>query len=421
LPFVLLLLDYWPLGRFARVQTSDAVELPSAGAWSHHLRTVLRLSLEKLPLFVLSAAASIAAFKAQDQLGAIAPLEGLDRSMRVDLALVSYAAYVWKMFWPTNLAVLYTLQHGWPFALVLLDGVFLAGVTCLAVRWRRSRPYLIVGWLWFLGVLVPMIGLVHVGAQWIADRYTYMSYIGLFIMLAWGGAAAARRLRLPRGVLLTLALAAILSLVPVTQRQLGYWENSVTLFTRSVGVTPDDWVVHHHLALALAGERRFAEADAQAATAQQLAPGQPLPTLTRGNIALNMGETARAARLFREVIAVKPYDLEARRKLAWTYATSDDPDLRSGRLALEHARILREKSPETDSIQFDVLAAAYAENGQFDEAVKTARRALNLARIAGEDTRPIQMRLALYQNQQPYHASPAPERSGRLAAWKGRP
>jgi tetratricopeptide (TPR) repeat protein len=384
-------------------------------------KTAVGLVMEKIPLFVLSAAASFAAFVAQRQLGAMSSLDALDRSYRVDNTLVAYATYILKTFWPTDLAVIYQRQGAWPFGLVLLAGGFLAVVSWATWRLRRSHPYLMVGWLWFLGVLVPMIGIVQVGAQWMADRYTYISIIGLFIMIAWGGAELARRLAMPKKAVAALAMLVVAILVPVTRQQLMYWKDSRSLFSRAVAVTRDNWLAHHNLALALTGDGESEKADVHLQEALRITPRNPTVNRTRGHVQMNLGNPKRAAELYREVLAAKPDDLEALRWLAWIYATAEDAEIRSGYLALEHARAVAKANKVADAGQFDLLAAACAENGQFEEAVKAVQRACALAEAAGQDTRELRKRLELYKSGQPYRSKFERAKRGHVARAKGSP
>jgi hypothetical protein len=235
LPFVLLLLDYWPLNRF-HTRTTNAPSI------AQQPRALL-LVWEKLPLMVIAAAVSAITLLVQH----IRPLEAYPLSVRVANALVSYARYLEKMIWPYRLSPIYLhpgMVPGWQIAGAC---VFLASVSLLLIRSRKSCPALLVGWLWYLGTLVPVIGLVQVGLQSMADRYAYVPLIGIFIMVAWGIPVRAGR----RSQKIVLVIAAVTLLACMTVRtclQVQHWENSITLFEHAVRVTPGNYVAQYNLA-----------------------------------------------------------------------------------------------------------------------------------------------------------------------------
>jgi hypothetical protein len=237
LPFLLLLLDVWPLARHA---------------------SLARRIREKAPLFALSAVSCIVTWLAQAGGGAVSDLEGIPPVLRIGNALVSCVAYLLKLFLPSPLAIYYphpaTVPSGLPAWQVAGALLVLSGITGLAIRQRQRRPYLAVGWFWYLGTLVPVIGLVQVGAQSMADRYTYIPLTGLFIMLAWGISDLALRFRIRKALLgggATLALAALLA---VSWVQVGYWRNTAALFEHAISAVPDNWIALHAL-----GKERFRE------------------------------------------------------------------------------------------------------------------------------------------------------------------
>jgi len=243
-PVILLLLDYWPLRRFEqRSLTSRKTRTSRPGGQT---RAIRRLFLEKLPLLVFSAGSCVITFILQKRAtGAIPPLP---LSWRVQNALTSYVVYVWKAFLPTNLAVFYPHPNDtlpmWEIGLAIM---FLLAITLSAVVFRKQRPYLFTGWFWYLAMLVPVIGLVQVGEQGHADRYTYLSYIGLFMLFVWllGDVTAASQLRQR----LTLAAAAVIigALAWAAFVQTSYWRNSETLWTHALAVTSDNDVAHNNL------------------------------------------------------------------------------------------------------------------------------------------------------------------------------
>jgi len=235
-PFVLLLLDVWPL---RRVRLSGAPEADT----KHRL---LRLVWEKAPFFALSAAIAVATYAVQQHSGAVEALS-VPIGLRVENALISYVCYIAKMFWPTGLAVFYPYPMHLAAWQVVLSGLAILGITGAVLRWFPRHPYLAVGWFWYLGTLVPVIGLVQVGAQARADRYTYIPMIGLSIMLAYGARDLLRRWPRAKPAVAGLTAAASVSCIVVTWTQIQYWRNSGSLFQHAVDVTGGNYLAHHNL------------------------------------------------------------------------------------------------------------------------------------------------------------------------------
>jgi tetratricopeptide (TPR) repeat protein len=243
LPFVLLLLDFWPLQRIRAKSLADSPQPPGATRW----KLVGQLVVEKVPFFCLAAAVSIITFLVQRQEGAMVSLAQLPWDSRLQNAVVAYVRYLGLLAWPVNLAVFYPHPGTWPAVTVIACGLLLVGITAFALFHRWRWPWLVTGWLWFVGTLVPVIGIVQVGRQAIADRYTYIPFIGLFFAIAWGAATLARRLsiRPPAVFGLSAVLAGICAAGTVTQ--LSYWKNSYTLFSHAAAVTRDNYVANIHL------------------------------------------------------------------------------------------------------------------------------------------------------------------------------
>ena len=243
LPFVLLLLDYWPLKRLALPPFLGGESRPgdAAATESHAKLSIGALVKEKVPFFLLAAAASTVTFLVQRETGAVASTETYPVTVRLANALISYWRYLGKMIWPDNLAVFYPHPMNWPPGLVLLAALGLVAVTALAFRAARHQPYFVVGWLWFLGTLVPVIGLVQVGAQAMADRYTYLPLIGLFVMIAWGAAEFTAHWRWRKIALPLLAGVALCACLVLTYTQVWHWRNTVTLFTHTAQVTTNNY------------------------------------------------------------------------------------------------------------------------------------------------------------------------------------
>jgi hypothetical protein len=241
LPFVLLLLDYWPLERIgAKQQKTQGRE---------RRRTFYRLVYEKVPFTVLSAASSIITFVVQQGRDAMVPLSDLPLKYRIGNAFISYAEYIEKMFWPSGLAVFYRHPgRNISIAYAAIAALLLAAATILILRLSRNRRYLITGWFWYLGTLVPVIGLVQVGVQGLADRYTYVPLIGLFIMIAWGVPDLLAKLRYRKTILACAAILTVAGMSLCTYVQLGYWKNTLTLFEHALTVTKKNYIAMENLA-----------------------------------------------------------------------------------------------------------------------------------------------------------------------------
>jgi tetratricopeptide (TPR) repeat protein len=245
-PVVLLLLDYWPLRRFEQsFSTSEKARISKAG---NQRRVIRLLLLEKIPLFTLSAVACVITFVLQKRAtGAIPPLPFL---WRLQNAFASYLIYTWKTLWPTDLAVFYPHTNN---ALAIWEVIFaillLLAITAAAIVFRSQRPYLLTGWFWYLVMLVPVIGLVQVGEQGYADRYTYLPSIGLFVVVVWfaGDVAIVRRSRSRLAATIAVAVLIILALAWAAFTQTSYWRDSETLWTHALAVTSDNDVAHNNL------------------------------------------------------------------------------------------------------------------------------------------------------------------------------
>jgi hypothetical protein len=283
LPFLLLLLDLWPLGRVSRVRCPVS---GAAGAeQGNGARTALsasappekttladkavrapcpwsRLVVEKLPFLILAVVSSVVTFFVQRKGGAVASVVGLPLGLRVENALVSYGRYLFKTVWPADLATLYPHPGHWPAWHVLAAVCLLVGVSLLVIAQRRTWPFVLVGWFWFVGTLVPVIGLVQVGIQSMADRYTYLPSVGLLVALVWLAQEAAGRVRLkPAGVAAAaVAACCAVACAALTWRQIGFWRDTETLFSRAVAVTKENYLAYNNLGFYLANHGRTAEA-----------------------------------------------------------------------------------------------------------------------------------------------------------------
>lgn len=318
LPFALLLLDVWPLRR-AR----------STG-WR-------RLILEKVPLVVLSVAASVETFIVQREAGAVRALDVLPFERRLAAATVGYGEYLLKTICPVDLAVLYPHPSAIATSLWAAAAVLLVVMTTVAAWTWRSRPYLLVGWLWFVGTLVPVIGLVQVGSQRIADRYLYLPSIGLFVIATWGLLDLAKRLRLSRRALGAATLAIVAMMSAVAHRQVRHWESSVTLWEHTLRVTENNSRAHAHLGHALTAEARHEEAIAQFQRALALRPDYPEALNYLGAALARRGEPEAAVPMFRRAVELSPALPHARTNLATALAQSG----RIGEAIVEYREVVR--------------------------------------------------------------------------------
>jgi len=307
LPFVLLLLDYWPLKRVTcdgwRVTGSDSRLTPSLHRF---ITPLLRLLLEKLPFFGLAAVASIVTFVVQQHSGAMKMFQSLPLGARVGNALVSYCRYLGKLSWPADLAVFYPLRGHWPVAQVLLAGGLLLGITVLFIVLRGRYPFKLMGWLWYCGTLVPVIGLVQVGDQAMADRYTYIPSLGVLILVIWGVYELACRWRYHALVLSVAGGLAIVLCFGLTRLQLGHWQDNETLFRHALAVTENNYLAHNNLGIALDREGRTGEAISQFQETIRLTPDDAEAQNNLG-VALNkMGRIDEAISHYQEAIRLKP-------------------------------------------------------------------------------------------------------------------
>ena len=278
LPFVLLLIDVWPLRR--------------PRTWG--------LLWEKVPFFALSVASAAITYIVQRASGAVDSLD-IGIGLRLENALVSYVVYIAKMLWPSRLAVFYPYPVEIPVWQAVAAALAILGISALTLRFLRSRPYLAVGWFWYLGTLVPVIGLIQVGSQARADRYAYLPMVGLSIMLAWG------LLEVPKSkVAISGAVAVCLACAVVCAAQVQYWRNSETLFRHALDVTSGNYLAHHNLGVALADEQRFPEAIEQYQAALQIEPGAANVETDYGSALAKSGRIPEAIAHYRAALEVLP-------------------------------------------------------------------------------------------------------------------
>ncbi len=369
LPFVLLLVDYWPLGRldFTGRAATAASSAPGPGV------SLQRLVREKAPLFGLAALFCLIALYAQRTVGAFWSLKTLPFTTRLANALTAYVGYIGKLFWPAHLAVAYPYPaHNPPLMPVLVAAGFLAALTFLALRQARRRPYLLMGWLWYLGTLVPVIGLVQVGRQAMADRYTYVPYIGLFIAVVWGLAELAARWRTSRFLLPVGAGMVLAGLALCTWVQVGYWRNSISLYEHTLKVTSDNALVHVNLGVAFAEQGKLNQAIAQYTAAVRLKPDFVEAHFNLGAALAAQGKYKQAIAQYTETLRLKPNLAEAHNALGEALAATDQPD----QAAAQYAAALRLK-PNL-AVTRNNLGVILVDQGKLAEAIAQFEKAIQI-------------------------------------------
>jgi tetratricopeptide (TPR) repeat protein len=347
-PFALLLLDYWPLQR----------------------RLDARLIVEKIPLFALVAASSVVTFLAQSRSGAVSALAALPLTSRVANAAIAYVGYIRKIVWPTQLAVLYPYSRdfGWRLGVAV---VLLIAVTILAISARRHR-YVLVGWLWYLGTLVPVIGIVQVGIQSMADRYTYVPSIGLFIIVAWGVPDLLVALPWRRSALLAAAAVVISACALTARAQVQYWKDSLTLWEHAAGVTPRDAHVETALGSVLSEKGNVAEATAMFMDALELEPSFAEAHNKLGVALADQGHVAEAIPQYEAAIRFKPSLAEAHYNLGNALAAQAKLD---EAIAQYHDAL---RLRPDDAATHNGLGSALDDQGRLDDAIAEYQQSIQL-------------------------------------------
>ncbi len=348
LPFILLMIDYWPLGRIrAQNEAGGAAEQARKQSQSRFGKKPLgSLLIEKAPFLALALISGLVTMAAQGSGGAVTPFGALPLGSRIANAANSYLEYVLKMFWPANLAILYPYSAGEiPPWRIVAAGVFLAGVSALAFLAFRKRRYVMVGWLWYVVTLLPVIGLIQVGTQSMADRYTYLPLIGLFVIIAWGVRDLTAGVQSRRVILATAASLALAALSYLSWAQLATWQNSVTVFTRAIEVTSNNWLAHANLGVALGKEGKLNEALAQFSDAVAIRPDYADAYNNMGIVLAMQGKTSDAHARFSEAIRYNPDHVNARYNLGLILT-------QEGRLddaAAQYAEVLRLKPDNVEA------------------------------------------------------------------------
>ncbi len=351
LPFIMLLLDFWPLKRpelaiqEADISSHGKKKLLPLMRW----HGVIFLFREKLVLFILAAIASAITFNAQKTGGALNSIGILPITTKIENALISYSSYLGKMFWPFHLAIVYPYPGYFSLLFATSALLMIVLVTVLTLMAARRFPYLVVGWLWYLGTLIPVIGIVQVGYQSMADRYTYIPLIGIFVMLVWGLSSLFGRRPSGRYIFIPSSIAIILVLMWTSWVQAGYWKNSITLFSHALEVTKNNYIAqnnlgvalyndgniegsirHYHealnikpdyetarnnLVIALIRKEKYGDAIAQCRELLRLTPTYAQAHYNLGLALSALGKTDEAIREYSKAIELNPMDAEAHNNL----------------------------------------------------------------------------------------------------------
>ena len=373
LPFTLLLMDYWPLCRGSSRKGSITADAPST---ADPARPVMlswrRLVIEKIPFFFLSFLSCGITLLAQRHGGSVIPFEKLPLDIRLGNALLSCARYIEKTIFPHDLAVYYPHTArpvpGWQvFCLVLI----LVSISFLVVRKAKNHPYLPVGWFWYLGTLVPVIGLVQAGSQAMADRYTYVPLVGIFIMAAWGIPFLVKNRPRFQIAVPVAGIIAVAALIPVTRHQIGYWKDSVTLYRHTLRVTTRNHMIHFNLGKALMKRCDFTGAARQFEATLRINPDSAAH-IELGNALARQGHLREALAHYREALRLRPDDERAYSDMGVVLGKQGKFDQ-----AVEyHLRALRIK-PDFLNARNN-LGLVLAQQGKYRRAVREFRRALRI-------------------------------------------
>jgi protein O-mannosyl-transferase len=454
LPFILLLLDYWPLGRFGKLRTYHLIR-------------------EKIPFVLLAAISSVVTFLVQRNWGAVTRLTDVSLTSRIGNAFISYAEYIEKMFWPAGLVYFYP-HPGRNISMwyVVISVLFLLAVTLFVLSYCSKHRYLLTGWFWYLGTLVPVIGLVQVGEQAMADRYSYITLTGLFIIIAWGVPEVLINRRYRKIIFWTSSLIILLVLAVCSYIQAGYWKNSMSLYTHALKISNRNYKAHFNMAVTLRDMDKFDEAVGEFQKCLQIDPNAPLalnglgiifgrqgkfdsameyftkalnvnPKLAEartnfGYILINQGklddamvnlneslrinprsamthhylgqvlekkgQIDKAVSHFDEALRLKPDWEELMNELAWILASSNKAAVRNPERAVKLARRVCELTDYKRPESLDTLAVACAAAGDFNKAVEITEKAVELCRYSGQEKlkKELESRLILYRAGKPY-------------------
>jgi Tfp pilus assembly protein PilF len=375
LPFVLLLLDYWPLARFHFHQPAkgNSSQVSQSLSVSGQKSSALHLVVEKTPFFILTVISSVVTIVVQQNSGAVKSVEQYALTDRLANALISYVHYLDKMVWPQNLAVFYPHPgSNWSVWQVAGATLLLVCVTVWVMRQARSYPYLLLGWFWYLGTLVPVIGLVQVGEQAMADRYTYLPLIGLFIMIAWGVPEGLARYRFARILLVSAAVGLLAPLMLASWLQVQHWRNSIVLYEHTLAVTENNYLAHNNLGAVLEEKGDLEEASKHYSVAVGIKPDYAVALNNLGEIKAHQGMAEEAMSYYYQALKSKPDYPKPYNNLGVELA-------KQGKL--QEAAVQFSRALEIEPSYADAhcnLGAVLARQGKLDEAMAHLSEALRI-------------------------------------------
>jgi len=374
LPFVLLLVDFWPMKRASfpgakkMRENTDCGTSSSGQSWTRPST----LLIEKVPLIVLALMSSVVTIYAQGSRGAIASQESLPMGYRITNAVFSYAGYLRKMIWPFDLAVFYPYPDSTAGFPIVIATILLLLVSLAAVLTARRFPYIFTGWFWYVGTLVPVIGIVQVGSQAMADRYTYVPLIGVFIVIVWGLSDICERLRFHKAVPGALALLVITLLVAATWVQAGFWKNNETLFSHALKVTRDNAMAHINLGLALAQRGDMAGAIVHYRESIRIVPLNAKAYINLGEALGEINEQESAVENYHNALNIDPHSAVAHAGLATLLAGMDRPEE-----AISHFKEALKIDPNNTDIRNN-LGNVLLQQGDLDGAIGQYAQAVEI-------------------------------------------
>lgn len=365
LPFVLLLLDYWPLGRAASSVPPEVEGVSPVRTFS-----AARLVAEKVPLLVMAGFSGVITYSAQIKGGAVAEIGFTARLMNIPL---SYIGYIWKMILPRQMSIFYTHQgEGTSLPASFAALFLLVLISLLVFVWKKRRPYMAVGWAWYLGTLVPVIGLVQVGGQAMADRYTYITLTGLFIMAVWGSSELAAGRHYGRAALRVLAASVLLVLMIIARRQTGYWIDSEKLFSHAIEVTRDNYMAHHNLGVFYEERGEDLKAITQYGEALRIRPRLTQAHLNIGRLLAGNGKPEEAMSHYVQALSLEPQSAKIHNDMGYFLEKEGKKDE-----AVSHYREAIRIDPEYSTAHYN-LGFALISRGDVEGSVGHYREALRI-------------------------------------------
>lgn len=366
LPVVMLLLDFWPLNRYSARTLEPSGQRPARGY------TFLALVKEKIPFFACSFLSAVVTIYAQHKGGTISTLEILPVNLRIGNAIISYAQYTLKTFWPHDLAILYPFPASLPLWQILCSLLVLILISVATIRAARNYPYLAVGWFWFLITLLPVIGLIQVGCQSMADRYTYIPIIGLFIMAAWGVPALLQGFQYRKFALALLTSAVIIISAALTWQQIGYWHDDITLFQHALSATSNNFIAHYNLGTDFVKERNLDDAIKEFQATLAIKPDYFKARDNLGAALASKGDLDAAITVYREGLALSPNNFVTHYNLGAALTSKGDLDA-----AIKEFQAALAINPNYVEAHYS-LGITFAAKGDLDAAIKEFQAALAL-------------------------------------------